>query len=490
MRIVHDAAGFAAALASAQREAKSSFGDERVLIERYLDAPRHIEIQVFADAKGNAVHLHERDCSVQRRHQKVLEEAPAPGMTAERRRAMGDAAVAAAKAIGYVGAGTVEFIAEQDGRFYFMEMNTRLQVEHPVTEMITGEDLVEWQLRVAAGEALPLRQDEILTGGHAIEVRLCAENPSNGFLPETGRIAVLRTPPEAPDVRLDTGIREGDTVSVFYDSMIGKLVCRGRDRGEAARRLLAALARTEILGVRTNLAFLERLVSHPAFLGGQTDTGFIEAHRGVLLGESGDVPVDALVAAAARVHLDERAAMQGGSPWDDASGWRLNLPPARSIEFRLADGRSVKVEAGMGADHATVRVGGRSHRVVLGPAEGDRLQVALDDETFFARVVRDGDRLCASTPRGRHELAIVDPFHYEPADLLPDARLTALMPGRVVKILAREGDRVAKGQSLMILEAMKMEHTLVSPREGVVDRVAFGEGELVPADAVLFAFRD
>jgi 3-methylcrotonyl-CoA carboxylase alpha subunit len=403
---------------------------------------------------------------------------------------MGKAAVAAARAIGYRGAGTVEFIVGADRQFFFMEMNTRLQVEHPVTEMITGEDLVEWQLRVAAGEPLPLGQPEILTGGHAIEVRICAENPANAFLPETGRIAVLRTPPEAPDVRLDTGIREGDTVSVFYDSMIGKLIAWGDNREEAARRLAVALARTEILGVRTNLSFLERLVAHPAFLAGTTDTGFIETHRADLLPVGGAVPLEALVAAAARVYLDERAASSGNSPWDDAGGWRLNLPASRTIEFRRSDGESVQVNATLDEGRVVVEVAGRGHRVVLGPSDGERLQIALDDETYFARVVRHGDLFSASTPAGRHELSLVDPFHYEPADLLPDARLTALMPGRVVKLLARPGDAVSKGQSLMILEAMKMEHTLVSPRDGIVERVAFAEGDLVPADALLIAFRE
>jgi 3-methylcrotonyl-CoA carboxylase alpha subunit len=490
MRRVDSGDAFAAQLAAARREALGAFGDDRVLLERFVREPHHIEFQVFGDAHGNCVHLFERECSIQRRHQKVLEESPSPFLDDGLRARMGDAAVAAARAIGYRGAGTVEFIVGADRQFYFMEMNTRLQVEHPVTEMITGEDLVEWQLRVAAGEPLPLAQDEILTGGHAIEVRVCAENPANGFLPETGRIAVLRTPPPADDVRLDTGIREGDAVSVHYDSMIGKLICWGDDRAEAARRMLAALADTEILGVRTNLAFLERLVAHPAYRAGCTDTAFIETHRADLLPAAGEVPVEALVAAAARVHRDERTACAGGSPWDDAGGWRLNQPAARRIDFRRADGVTVTVEAIMGAGHATVRIAGRSHRVVLGPGDGERLQIALDEETYFARVVRHGDLLSASTPRGRHELWLVDPFHYEPADLLPDARLTALMPGRVVRILAREGDTVAKGQSLLILEAMKMEHTLVSPREGTIARVAFAEGELVPADAVLFAFRD
>ncbi|MBL0140751.1 MAG: acetyl/propionyl/methylcrotonyl-CoA carboxylase subunit alpha [Betaproteobacteria bacterium] len=490
MRLVLTAQEFDAQLAAARREAKNAFGDDRVLLERFVQGPHHIEFQVFGDTHGNFVHLFERECSIQRRHQKVLEESPSPFLDDALRSRMGKAAVAAASAIGYRGAGTVEFIVGADREFFFMEMNTRLQVEHPVTEMITGEDLVEWQLRVAAGEPLPLSQSEILTGGHAIEVRLCAENPDNGFLPETGRVAVLRTPPEAPDVRLDTGIREGDAVSVFYDSMIGKLVSWGDNREEAARRLLSALAQTEILGVRTNLAFLERLVAHRAFLAGETDTAFIETHRADLLPPVGELPLEALVAGAARVHLDERAARTGTSPWDDAGGWRLNQPAARTLEFRRADAESVTVEAEMGAGHAMIRFAGRSHRVVLGPSDGERLQIALDDETFFARVVRHGDLLSASTPSGRHELRLVDPFHYEPADLLPDARLTALMPGRVVKLLAGVGDAVSKGQSLMILEAMKMEHTIVSPRDGVIERVAYAEGDLVPADALLINFRE
>jgi 3-methylcrotonyl-CoA carboxylase alpha subunit len=489
MRLVAEAPAFDEQLAAARREAKGAFGDERVLLERFVQEPHHIEFQVFGDTHGHYVHLFERECSIQRRHQKVLEETPSPFIDDEMRARMGDAAVAAARAIGYRGAGTVEFIVGAHRQFFFMEMNTRLQVEHPITEMITGEDLVEWQLRVASGEALPLTQSEILSGGHAIEVRICAENPANQFLPETGRIGVFRSPTEAADVRLDTGAREGDPVSVFYDSLIAKLVVWGDDRAEAARRMREALAQTEILGVTTNIAFLERVVAHPAYLAGETDTGFIEKHRADLLPAPGEVPVEALVAAAARVYRDELARTPGTSPWDDASGWRLNQSAARRMEFRRADGKSTLIEAQMGADHAMVTVAGRSHRVVLGPPEGDRLQIALDDETFFARVLRHGNVISAATPAGRHELTLVDPFHYEPPDLLPDARLTALMPGRVVKVIAKAGDSVKKGDALMILDAMKMEHTLLSPRDGIVDRVAFAEGDLVPADAVLLSFR-
>jgi len=494
MRLVTKDAEFEDQLAAARREAKNAFGDDAVLLERFVDGPHHIEFQVFGDTHGHYVHLFERECSIQRRHQKVLEETPSPFLDADMRRRMGDAAVAAARAIAYRGAGTIEFIAGSDRKFYFMEMNTRLQVEHPVTEMITGEDLVEWQLRVAAGEPLPLAQDEILSGGHAIEVRLCAENPDNGFLPETGTIGILRAPAEIDEVvRLDTGVREGDEVSVFYDPMIAKLIVWGDDRSEAARRMQDALSETAILGVKTNLAFLERVVRHPAYLAGDTDTGFIERHRADLLPQS-RVPTEALVAAASRVFLDERAASAGASPWADTGGWRLNQPALRRMEFRSpsasGEGQVFAVDAVMRAGYAEVTVGGRSHRVTLGPTDGDRVQIALDDETYFAQVTRFGDAVSAVIPQGRHDLELVDPFHYEPADALPDARLTALMPGRVVKVLAKAGETVKKGQALMILEAMKMEHTIVSPREGTIDRVAYRENELVPADAVLFAFRE
>jgi 3-methylcrotonyl-CoA carboxylase alpha subunit len=502
MRLVTKDSDFAEQLAAARREAKNAFGDEAVLLERFVQGPHHIEFQVFGDTHGHYVHLFERECSIQRRHQKVLEETPSPFLDDALREEMGKAAVAAARAIAYRGAGTVEFIVGADRKFFFMEMNTRLQVEHPVTEMITNEDLVEWQLRVAAGEELPLRQNEIATGGHSIEVRLCAEDPANGFLPQTGRIGVLRSPvdplvPEGEEeVRMDTGVREGDEVSVFYDPMIAKLIVWGDDRAEAARRMQSALAATTLLGVTTNLAFLERVVRHPAFLAGETDTAFIERHRAELLPAGGEVPLEALVAAAASVFLDERRAAAAApiSPWNDTGGWRLNQPALRRMEFKppssQGEDRVFVVDAVMQPGFADVTVGGRSHRVTLGPDDGDRLQIALDDETYFAHVSRLGALLCAVTPKGRYELELVDPFHYEPPDALPDARLTALMPGRVVKLMARAGDNVKKGQALLILEAMKMEHTIVSPRDGVIERAAFAENQLVPADAVLFSFRE
>ena len=493
MRLVTKDAEFEDQLAAARREAKNAFGDEAVLLERFVQGPHHIEFQVFGDAHGNYVHLFERECSIQRRHQKILEETPSPFVDDAMREAMGKAAVAAARTIAYRGAGTIEFIAGADRKFYFMEMNTRLQVEHPVTEMVTGEDLVEWQLRVASGEPLPLKQNEITSGGHSIEVRLCAENPANGFLPETGRIGVMRAPHEIDEVvRLDTGVRQGDEVSVFYDPMIAKLIVWGSDRPEAARRLEEALGETQILGVKTNLAFLERVVAHPAFLAGDTDTAFIERHKADLLPAARVVPLEALIAAAARAFMDERASLAAKppSPWNDMHGWRLNQPASRRMELRTADGEVTVLAATAHADHAMVEVRGKVHRVSVGQRDGDRLPIALDGETYFARVARLGERLSVTTPHGRHELELVDPFHYEPADALPDARLTALMPGRVVKVMAAVGDAVKKGQALMILEAMKMEHTIASPRDGVIERVAFAENQLVPADALLFAFRE
>jgi len=462
MRLVEREADFIGQLEGARREARGAFKDDRVLLERFVTQPHHIEFQVFGDRHGNYVHLFERECSIQRRHQKVLEETPSPYLDAGMRARMGEAAVAAARAIGYRGAGTIEFIAGADRQFFFMEMNTRLQVEHPVTEMVTGEDLVEWQLRVASGERLPLGQDGITRAGHAIEVRLCAENPQNDFLPEIGRIQRFHAPEEVDEVvRLDTGVREGDEVSVFYDPMIAKLIVWGEDRAEAARRMQEALAATAILGVTNNVAFLERVVRHPKYLEGETDTAFIERHRADLLPPPGDVPAGALAAAAARVLDDEReaAARQPASPWNDTGGWRLNQPALRTVELRLPHGETAHVDAPAPSPNA-------------------------------ARVYRLGDDLTVVTPQGRFELGLVDPFHYEPAEALPDARLTALMPGRVVKVMAAQGDAVKKGQPLMILEAMKMEHTIVSPRDGVIERTAFAENDMVPADAVLFSYRD
>jgi len=493
MRLVEKSADFMAQLEAAKREASNAFGDDAVLIERYVLGPHHIEFQVFGDSHGNYVHLYERECSIQRRHQKILEETPSPfldnaddGM----RERMGDAAVAAARAIAYRGAGTIEFIAGEDREFFFMEMNTRLQVEHPITEMITGEDLVEWQLRVASGEELPLTQDEILTGGHAIEVRVCAENPASDFLPETGRMAVFATPALSEgDVRLDSGVVSGDAISFYYDPMIAKLITWGEDRAEAVRRMQAALGETAVIGLTTNLGFLQRLLQHPAYLAGDTDTGFIPKHKDALLAA---LAIDdfTLAAACVRVLIEEEASLDA-DPWTSNIGWRLNGIASRLIEFKPASGDApidchVELERGV----RYFRHGATRLPLAWRLRDDDRLLVTLGPHKQVATVVRSGDHFTVITSTERAELTLFDPYHFEGDDSANEGRLTAMMPGRVVKLMADVGDKVKKGQALIIMEAMKMEHTIVSPRDGLIERVSFQVGEMVPADAVLFAFEE
>ena len=474
MKVARDAHGFPAALASARREAKASFGDDRVLLERYLASPRHIEIQVFADTRGNVVHLFERDCSVQRRHQKVLEEAPAPRMSEARRREMGGAAVAAARAIGYVGAGTVEFIAEQDGTFYFMEMNTRLQVEHPVTEMITGQDLVEWQLRVAAGEPLPQTQETLALRGHAIEARIYAEDPERGFLPSIGRIGHWRMPPARANVRVDTGFREGDDVTPYYDPMLAKVIAWGEDRGKARETLLRALSACEVTGVATNVAFLERVVAHEAFASGGVDTGFIDAHRDALLAPPAEIPAAALVAAAAdeyraveaRARARAAASEDRWSPWHATDAW-WNGTATHRLSFSF--------DAGGGERMLSVkpRVDGSLD------VRGEGIAETIAADAPVASVVRDGDLRHVFGPGMRVRLAYVDPFAHADADVEPGGHLTAPMSGTIVAVLVRPGDAVEKGAALVVLEAMKMEHVIVAPAAGRVGAVHFAVGERV-----------
>jgi 3-methylcrotonyl-CoA carboxylase alpha subunit len=496
MRIVERADDFASALASARREAKSSFGDDAVLLERYLTAPRHIEMQIFADTHASCVHLFERDCSVQRRHQKILEEAPAPGMTGERRRAMGSAAVAAAKAIGYVGAGTVEFIVEDAqndrGAFYFMEMNTRLQVEHPVTEMITGLDLVEWQLRVAAGEPLPLAQDELEIQGHAIEARIYAEDPERGFLPSIGRIAHLRAPSASPDVRIDTGVRAGDEISRYYDPMIAKLIAHGEDRESALRRLAVALAEYQIVGVATNVPFLGRVIAHEAFAGGRIDTGLIARHHAALFPAA--APPSSLVLALAALGevgaLREAAAARARactdcwSPWQIIDTWWLNSED-HALVFTFESGGTqylVRVRtAGLGF---SISIGGRTHTATA-EWRGADLAVDCDGSRFAASVVRIGEERNVFCAGQVHHLRLVDPLAHLDEDELHADRLVAPMSGTVVSVLVQPGEAVARGAPLMILEAMKMEHTITAPTAGTVSAINFEVGDQVQEGADL-----
>ncbi len=499
MRIVEASAEFPAALASCKREAINAFGDDAVLLERYLRRPRHIEIQVFADTHGHCVHLFERDCSVQRRHQKVLEEAPAPGMAQSRRDAMGAAAVAAAKAIGYVGAGTVEFIAEPDGTgagtFHFMEMNTRLQVEHPVTEMITGLDLVEWQLRVAAGERLPLLQGQLALRGHAIEARIYAEDPDKGFLPATGTIAHLALPAPSAHVRVDTGVTSGDAITPHYDPMIAKLIVWDADRTQALARMRDALAQVQIVGLTTNVAFLQRVIASPAFANADLDTGLIERNREVLFPTATPasdshvvlVVLDELL----RLDAHARAAAAGSadphSPWSLSDGWRLNED--NHHVFVLKEGeRQVAVTVHYRDDGYEIELGG-ARRTLRGHRDpGGHVRAWLDDRAFSGEVVAQGQRRDVFVGGERHGFELHDPMLHEVEAGALSGGLAAPMPGKVIAVLVEAGATVEKGAPLVIMEAMKMEHTINAPAAGTVKEILFAAGEQVAEGAELIAF--
>jgi 3-methylcrotonyl-CoA carboxylase alpha subunit len=501
MRAVNSAAEFDEALASCKREAISSFGDDAVLIERYVQRPRHIEIQVFFDAHGNGVYLFERDCSVQRRHQKVLEEAPAPGMSPKRRQQMGEAAVAAARSVGYVGAGTVEFICEQDGKFYFMEMNTRLQVEHPVTEMITGLDLVEWQLRVAAGERLPLLQDELRIKGHAIEVRICAENPDNNFLPATGTLQVFRMPEhvsftqtEPRLARIDAGVRELDTISPFYDSMIAKLIVWGEDRAAALAKLDAALAETHIVGLHTNVAFLRRTAQSKSFTTGELDTALIERESAVLFHQQ---PLsDAWLGAAAACYLmHAEKAQVTHDPWSARDGWRMNAQLARAFKFSKisskADSASedilLTVTYDLRAYYARIGIN-TEQSMYYSALATNSFEITLGQETKRMHVYATGEEFHVFAAEGSGVIMLNDALAHAGEEHGHAGGLTAPMPGKVIALLAKKGDAVKKGQPLAVMEAMKMEHTIAAPADGVVEELMHAVGDQVTEGAALVRF--
>lgn len=495
MRVVARSADFGEALAGARREAMSGFGDDHVLLERYLTKPRHIEIQVFADSQGNALHLFERDCSIQRRHQKVIEEAPASGMTVSLREQMGAAAVAAARAINYVGAGTVEFLLDEDGSFYFMEMNTRLQVEHPVTEMITGLDLVEWQLLVASGEPMPCAQEQLEISGHAIEARIYAEDPLREFLPSIGKLRHLRTPTESTHVRIDSGVRQNDEVSMHYDPMIAKLVVWDGDRSSAIRRLRQALAEFQVVGVTTNTVFLGSVAAHPAFAAGEIDTGFIERHRSALFPEA--VPASDRILALASLDLmleQEIDAVQRAhvssdpySPWHQSSGWRLNFDNHHDLHF--IDGeQAVTVVVHYRPGGYLLDLTGGSFFVRGERNAGGDLLADLGGMRVKATVVRSGDLLTVLDQGKSHLLTRHDAGSAGDEDEAAAGRLTAPMPGKVVAILVETGTRVERGTPLLIMEAMKMEHTINAPCDGAVAEFHFEVGSVVNEGAELLEF--
>ena len=490
MRAVERAADFSAALAACRREALSAFGDERVLLEKYLDRPRHIEIQVFADRHSGCIHLFERDCSVQRRHQKVIEEAPAPGIGEALRRTMAEAAVAAARAVGYVGAGTVEFLVDRAGSFFFMEMNTRLQVEHPVTEMITGLDLVEWQIRVAAGEKLPLAQKDLRINGHAIEARIYAEDPSRDFLPAPGRVEHLVLPEESEHLRVETGVRAGDEITAYYDPMIAKLIVWDRDRSKAIERLREALGESEIAGVASNFGFLYRLVQNQDFVRPDLDTGLIERHREELLASPGPAGEDVLALACltALSRLDERRRSSDPfSPWGLADGWRLNRDNHHVLVFQEGE-REYPITVRRQGEGFELELGGTPLSVKRYSRDGRKLAVQLGDAAVAGSVVRVGNRFEVFLPGKHHTLQLFDPL-LQVLELEAHAgELAAPMPGKIVAILVEAGERVEKGVTLLILESMKMEHTIRAPARGRVGRIHHRIGEQVAEGADLIDF--
>ncbi|CAM8649905.1 COG4770 Acetyl/propionyl-CoA carboxylase, alpha subunit [Comamonadaceae bacterium] len=498
MRAVDKAEDFADALASCKREAINSFGDDAVLIEKYVQRPRHIEIQVFGDTHGNYVYLFERDCSVQRRHQKVLEEAPAPGMTPALRAQMGQAAVEAARAVNYVGAGTVEFIVEQPGgyehpeamKFYFMEMNTRLQVEHPVTEAITGLDLVEWQLRVASGEPLPLRQDELQIRGHAIEARICAENPDNNFLPATGSLQVYGLPPHVTfvraerGVRVDSGVREGDAISPFYDSMVAKLIVHGATREEALARLDAALAQTHIVGLATNVQFLRHVTTSSSFAAAKLDTALIPREADALFHQDKvGLPMAAAALIAHTLQAGERQAAQPDAhgwqdPWAQRDGWKSHGAQVRSFALEYAGEPHTALLRTMRGGALELTVGGQIYPLQWSP-QGDALDVRVGEQRSLVNLYANGSVAYVFTAQGATQIIAIDALAHAGDAQSEGGRLTAPMPGKVVSFAVKAGDVVKKGQALAVMEAMKMEHTIAAPADGTVGELLFAPGDQV-----------
>jgi 3-methylcrotonyl-CoA carboxylase alpha subunit len=496
MRVVSHADEFTAALDAARQEAASAFGNDHVLLERYLTHPRHIEVQVFADRHGNAIHLFERDCSIQRRHQKVIEEAPASGLDDDRRAAMGRAAVAAARAVGYEGAGTVEFVANVDG-FFFLEMNTRLQVEHPVTEMITGFDLVEWQLRVAAGERLPVGQDAIRILGHAIEARIYAEDPEREFAPSTGRLALFRAPEPSANIRIDSGFATGDVVSAYYDAMIAKLICHGATRDEALRTLRHALAETDVVGVASNLDLLGRIAAHPDFSAGGVDTGFIARHSDTLLAPQREPPIEVLAAAALCVLIDEadataNAAVSGTdpySPWHARDHWWLNASFERELPF-IAGGLPMPVRVSGGRGVWGLMMGDHHITAKATRAPDGRMNVVLGDTRELVSAVRVADSIAVRRNGETWRLQLPDPIAAAAEEDETGGKLVAPIPGQVTQVLAEPGMVVARGQVMVVLEAMKTVFRLAAPSDGVVATVSCQAGDSVVEGQLLVGFAE
>ncbi len=509
MRIVQNANEFHDALAAAQREATNAFGDQLMLVEKYLLKPRHIEIQVFCDELGNGVYLHERDCSIQRRHQKIIEEAPAPGMSKSLREKMGKAALECAQAINYVGAGTVEFLLDASGDFYFMEMNTRLQVEHPVTEMITGFDLVEWQILVANGQSLPVQQTQVPLMGHAIEARIYAEDPAQEFLPQTGRLSFLASPAESEHVRIDTGVVEGDEISIYYDPMISKLIVWDKDRASALRRLTKALGEYHVAGITTNISFLHTLSESTGFSDADLDTSFIQTHSEVLFASNNEHTPLLLAAAAlwqlkANQQATQTAANDAHSPWAESNAWRMNEPNQQAINLTL-DLTEGSTEFHVEAEHT----GGSEYLLhselatqkVHGTVIGDEISISVDGRSHTLSIAHANNGSSASKSRASNKGAFTLFFggasihgHLTPPDIgnadnaADGGGLQAPMNGKIVANLVEVGETVSVGTGLVVMEAMKMEHTIKAQEDGAVLQFNFAPGDLVEGGASLLDF--
>ena len=491
MRAVDKSEDFDAALASCKREATNSFGNDDVLVEKYAQRPRHIEIQVFGDTHGNYVYLFERDCSVQRRHQKVLEEAPAPGLSEAMRKQMGEAAVAAARAVNYVGAGTVEFIVEQlpDGgmKFYFMEMNTRLQVEHPVTEAITGLDLVEWQLLVASGHKLPLAQEQLQINGHAIEARICAESPDNNFLPATGTLHVYAKPDatsfERGMVRIDDGVRQGDAISPYYDSMVAKLIVHGKTRQEALARLDAALAQTHIVGLNTNVQFLRYVLQSKSFAEANLDTALIPREEAVLFNQE-RIGLPMAVACLVAHTLMQEKALETSDPFSRRDGWQSHGVTLRRFEFEF-HGAVEKAALTYLHDGALLLAAGGLTGVLTFAQAVSGLDVQFAGHRLAVNIYKNGAVAHIFSRRAATQIIALDLLDHAGSAHADVGRLTAPMPGKVVSFAVKAGDRVSKGQALAVMEAMKMEHTIAAPLDGVVQELLYAPGDQVAEGAEL-----
>ena len=514
MRVVRKQTDFTEALESARNEARNAFGDDRVLLECFVSGPRHIEFQIFGDQHGNVIHLFERDCSLQRRHQKIIEESPSPFLDDELRSSMAEAAVAAAKAVKYTGAGTVEFIVGDDHVFFFIEMNTRLQVEHPVTEMISGLDLVEWQLRVAAGEKLPLTQHEVNQTGHAIEARIYAENPETGFLPSIGTLQRLALPETFQkiknkednnsqswsSIRIDSGVEQGGEISIHYDPLIAKLVVHADSRKQAIRTMQTALAQSGVLGVETNLGFLQSILQHPYFDAGKMDTLFVDSNLESLLEENQDsvdwvcwgTAIACLLEDYAESETKAQESMEPCSPWNSLNNWRTGFPEPHRVQLRNQQGTETEVM--IIKENNSFRILNETEGILVTVSRhGDLLDLSwntkgLEEFGHHLLVLIHESQLLAVHEDGRTLFTRLDPLTYEQSEDVSDFRLSAPMPGNVIRVLVKAGDEVSSGQPLLVMEAMKMEHTIVAPANGIVEEVLFQPGDLVQNDAELIKF--